>query len=216
MIPLALTLAVALGPAAPADGTYHYTLSVAGQAIGKTAIVVKRGATGMTVAETGDANFNGQALSGTAALTLDGALTPSAYSGAYTAMGRTTHASVAFTANTATETSDNGSVSFSLTSDSKRFVVLDASMFAGFFVLPAQMAAWNDIPVYAIAPMYGRGAPFAVDSTLKPDRPKTVPAADADLSVSSPVAFTIWYDPKTLVVDEMDVPAQTATFVRAR
>jgi len=56
---------------------------------------------------------------------------------------------------------------------------------------------------------------IAIDATPKADRPKGIPLGDVALSVSDPVEFTIWYDPVTLVVDELDVPRQDASYVRS-
>jgi hypothetical protein len=39
---------------------------------------------------------------------------------------------------------------------------------------------------------------------------------DVAIFVSDPVEFTLWYDPVTLVVDELDVPQQNASYVRLR
>jgi hypothetical protein len=76
------------------------------------------------------------------------------------------------------------------------------------------MEAWNRPPVLAIVPMYGQGFPLTVDAALKPVRPATVPASDEAMSFNSMVQITLWYDPKTLVVDEVDVPTQGVTVKR--
>ncbi len=93
-------------------------------------------------------------------------------------------------------------------------MVLDFGPFTGYFMLPAQMQAWNDPPVMAIMPIYAQGMPIAIDKTLTPDRPKSVPQTDAQISIKSPVQFTVWYDPKTLVVDQLDVPAEGLSVAR--
>jgi hypothetical protein len=115
--------------------------------------------------------------------------------------------SVAFKNNRATQTGDV-TKTYDLAADAKHFVVLDFGPFAGWFALPAQMQAWNFQPVIAIVPLYGQGVPITVDKSLTPERPKTVPATDVQMSVKNPMQFTIWYDPKTLVIDEMDVPSE--------
>jgi hypothetical protein len=132
----------------------------------------------------------------------------------YSPSGRTIHAALAFNANTANETADNGNMAFTLGANTKNFAVLDGSLFAGFFILPAQLRAWNAQSFTVVAPMFGRSTSIALDASLKADRPKDVPVADVPLSVSDPVEFTLWYDPATLVVDELVVPQQDATYSR--
>jgi hypothetical protein len=63
--------------------------------------------------------------------------------------------------------------------------------------------------------MFGRGGAIAVDQAMKPARPAAVPAGDASISVSDPIEFTLWYDPATLIVDELDVPQQQAIYTRS-
>lgn len=216
MLPLMFTLALNGSPAAaPPNGVYSYVASIAGQPLGKLAVTVTRDAAGsIHLQEEAGANYGGQTQTAQDAMSLDGNLVPISYAATYTRSGAALHTALAFKGDTATETSDSGSKPFALTPNLKHFAVLDGTMFAGYFALPAQMQAWNDAPVLAVAPMFGQSFPVALDAALKPDRPKTVPANDSQISISSPVQFSIWYDPKTLVVDEMDVPAQNATIVR--
>ena len=215
MLPLMFLLAAASAPTAPADGVYTYTVTIAGENTGKTAITLTHTAAGVQLAETASGSLGGSNFAATSTLALDGTLAPASYSAVYNPPGRTVHAALAFNGGTANETADNGGVKFSLGQGTKHFVVLDGTLFSGFFILPAQLQAWSTPPVTALSPMFGRGGAIAVDTALKADRPKSVPARDVALSVSDPVEFTLWYDPGTLVVDELDVPQQSASYVRS-
>jgi len=214
MFPLVF-LAVALAmPLTPTDGSYTYAVSVGGSPAGKTTVTVAHTGAGIQLAETAAANYNGSDFAGTATLSLDNALAPAQYGAVYSPPGRTIHTALVFKANNATESGDNGGTTFSLSAGTKHFAVLDGTLFTGFFILPSQLRAWNTQTFTAVSPMFGYGGAMAADAALKADRPKNVPAADLRLSVSDPIAFTIWYDPATLVVDEVDVPQQGASFVR--
>jgi hypothetical protein len=215
MLPLITTLAVTT-PVTPPDGTYHYALTLAGETLGKNSITVSRDAAGNVVlSETGSGNMNGQTGSVQDTFTLDSALAPSFYqSVASVADSRNMHTTLTFSGNQAKQSGDV-TKTYTLTHDAKHFVMLDFVSFAGFFALPAQMQAWSNPPVCAIVPMYARLASITVDPSMKPDRPTTVPAGDVQISVAKPVQFTLWYDPKTLVVDELDAPTEGFTVKRA-
>lgn len=215
MLPLMFLVAAATAPAAPADGVYTYTVTVAGESTGKTAITLTHTAGGVQLAESANASLGGSDFSATSNLSLDGTLAPTSYSAVYNPPGRTVHAALAFNGDTANETADNGAQNFTLGAGTKHFVVLDGTLFSGFFILPAQLQAWSKPPVTAVSPMFGRGGAIAVDTALKADRPKGVPAGDVAISVSDPLQFTLWYDPATLIVDELDVPQQSASYVRS-
>jgi hypothetical protein len=206
---LPLILAATVAAAAPAEGTYNYAMSLNGAQVEKTAVTVKYDPAGKIVlSESATGNMNGRSGEVSDTLTLDQTLAPLGYSAnASIADSRQMQSSVAFKNNRATQTGDV-TKTYDLAADAKHFVVLDFGPFAGWFALPAQMQAWNFQPVIAIVPLYGQGVPITVDKSLTPERPKTVPATDVQMSVKNPMQFTIWYDPKTLVIDEMDVPSE--------
>jgi hypothetical protein len=207
MLPLILAATVAV--AAPADGTYTYAMSLNGAQVEKTAVTVKHDPAGnVLLTESATGNMNGRSGEVSDTLTLDQTLAPLGYSSnASIADSRQMQASLAFKGDRATQTGDV-TKTYDLVADAKHFVVLDFGPFAGWFAFPAQMHAWNFQPVIAIVPMYAQGVPLSIDKTVTPSRPKNVPAADVAVSVKNPMQFTIWYDPKTLVIDEMDVPSQ--------
>lgn len=212
MFPVILAAIVAT---TPADGTYTYAMSLNGAQVETTAVTVKHDPSGkLVLSESATGNMNGRSGEVSDTLTLDETLAPLGYSAnASIADSRSMQSSLAFKGARATQTGDV-TKTYDLAPNAKHFVVLDFGPFAGYFALPAQMQAWNDQPVLAIVPMYAQGVPIAVDKSLTPERPKNVPAIDVQISVTSPLQFTLWYDPKTLVVDEMDVPTEGVLVTR--
>jgi hypothetical protein len=202
------TLALMTPPPAPPDGTYTYVVAMNGATIGKNAIAVKRDGSGSVVlTESGTGNMNGQSGAIQDTLTLDPTLAPSAYT-AMASLGdsKAMKSVVSFKGGQAVQSGDV-TKRYDLAADAKHFVLMDFGPFTGFFALPAQMQAWNNPPVIALVPMYAQGFPLTVDASAKPNRPASVPAQDLPLSFNSMVQITMWYDPKTLVVDEVDVPS---------
>lgn len=216
MLPLILTLAVLTPPAAPPDGTYTYAVTMNGATIGKNAIAVKRDPSSgsIVLTENGSGSMNGQSGTIQDTLTLDSTLAPQAYN-ALASLGdsRGMKSNVMFKNGQALQTGDVNK-KYDLAADAKHFVLMDFGPFTGFFALPAQMLAWNRPPVIALVPMYGQDFPLTVDASAKPDRPVSVPSADLPMTFNSMVQITLWYDPSTLVVDEVDVPAQGVTVKR--
>lgn len=215
MLPLIFTLALST-PLAPPAGTYHYVTTMNGSTVANSAITVSRDATGQIVlTETGSGTMNGQDGSIQDTLTLDPTLAPAGYQAlASLADSKGMKAALTFQGDQAKQTGDV-TKTYALSPAAKHFVVTDFGPFTGYFALPAQMQAWSNAPVVAIVPMYAQRIPFSVDPTMQPARPAAVPAADQQISVRKPVQLTIWYNPTTLVVDEMDVPAENINVKRS-
>ena len=212
---LPVILAAVVTAAAPADGTYNYVTSLNGTQIEKTAVTVKRDPSGnVMLSESGSGSFNGRSAEINDTLTLDPTLAPIGYHAQESlADSRSMKTTLAFKNGQATQSGDV-TKTYNLIADAKQFVVLDFGPFSGYFAFPAQMQAWNSPPVIAIVPVYAQGVPITIDKSAAPARPKTVPATDSAVSVSSPVQLTVWYDPKTLVVDQLSVPAQGVVVTR--
>ena len=211
---IALVLAAATSAWAPPDGTYTYTSTMNGAQIGKTAITVKRSAQTIVLTEAGSGSMNGENGSVQDTLTVDAQLAPSTYTAdASLADSRNMRSSVAFSPTQAQQTGDV-TKTYPLAGASKHFVLMDVGPFSGFFMIPAQMHAWNGAAVTAIVPNFAHSITLAPDGALPPARPANVPKNDKAYSFDSMVQLTVWYDPATLVVDEVDVPAQGLVVVR--
>lgn len=214
MLPLIFTLAVATAqPATPADGTYTYVSKMNGATVGTTSITVAHDADGVVLREKGGGSYNGETGTLEDTLSLDNALAPSSYTATANFGDRPIKAAVMFKGASATQSGDIDKT-YALAADAKHFVILDIGPFSGWFALPAQMTAWNNAPALAIAPAFGHGFPLVAQTQSASTRPKGVPPADASIGVNQPIPFTVWYDPKTLVVDEVDIPTQGVVVTR--
>ncbi|HET7813321.1 MAG TPA: hypothetical protein VFL13_02980 [Candidatus Baltobacteraceae bacterium] len=202
----ALLLAATVA-SAPAAGTYSYVSTMNGSEIGHTKITLASSAQGLTLTESGAGNMNGQSGSVNDTLTLDARLQPLTYTAdASVADSRNMRSTITFDGATAKQTGDV-SQTYPLIGSAKHFVLLDVGPFSGFFMMPAQLHAWNDQPVTAIVPNFAHSMVLAPEKS-RPERPSDVPAGDAVYAFNSMVAIAIWYNPHTLIVDQVDVPAQ--------
>jgi hypothetical protein len=204
-------------PLTPPDGIYTYAETFQGKPAGTTTITVKRDASNITASENASIAAMGHAVSGVVTVTLGAAtLAPANYDATYTVTdGPTVHAKVAFNGTTANETNDIvGNKTFDLGTNLKGFSIIDAGFMAGTLFLPAQIALAHGAALDGVVPSFGVSLPLTADVALKPDRPSAVPANDAVVAFSGQQAFSVWYDPTTMVVDEVDVPSQQSTVIR--
>jgi hypothetical protein len=218
MIGLTLALAVAAAPAVqlPADGTYAYTGARAGQPFGHTRVTVSHDATTVTIVEDGNGAINGTTGTAQATLVLAAAdLSPTSYISKLAQGSDVTQSNVAFSGNTATLTGAGDPQTFTLADGTTHFALADGALLDGFVALPAQLAAWNGSPATLLIPIYEQAIPLALSATA-PARPAGVPAGDKSITASVPVEVTEWYDPATMIPDEIDVPMLSLTITRQR
>jgi len=199
-----------------AAGTYSYRSLMNGQSLGSTTIVVKHASDATEIDEQAGGTVNGVQATATATLVLGADFTPKSYQGQYAGGGQSAKSTATFSGNNATLMPPGGTAkNFQLFGDAKHFVVIDGLLLAGFVALPAEMRAWNGATAIAVLPLYGQSLPLAPD-TNAPARPATVPATDSVVSVSGAVPFALWYDPASLIVDELDVPSQSIVVTRVK
>jgi len=227
IIALAVTLATgpvtaASGPAAaPPDGVYAFVVMRAGQKSGDSTVTVKRVGASITVHEL--ETFVG--VTDTVDETLEpNDLLPTSYLSSFpltSEVGVTAH--LAFYTGGAKETVDgtSGETDFHLETGTTRLVVVDGAMMAGFLFLPAQIKSLSLSTFTALSPSRADTYACTVDRAANPTRPDSLPATDVSVTVNgtSPagnVRFVEWYDPQTMVVDEVDVPAEQVTITRTR
>jgi hypothetical protein len=227
VLPFALTLGLDTATPAPAPspggalqtiapGTYTYKSAINGQSVGSSTIVVKQNGAVTEIDEQTAGTINGVQASAKATLNLAADLSPSAYQGEYQGGGQAAKTTVTFTETAANAVTPAGPKSFPLLGTANHFIVLDGALLSGFVALPAEMRAWNNATVTAIAPVYGQSLSLAPDPSVKPNRPATVPGADLAVSVSGQIPFTVWYDPSTNIADELDVPSQGIVVTRVK
>ncbi|MDQ2991289.1 MAG: hypothetical protein M3R30_00510, partial [Candidatus Eremiobacteraeota bacterium] len=98
----------------------------------------------------------------------------------------------------------------------EHFAIVDGGLLSGFLALPMEVAAWPGAQIQGIAAVYGKEAALTLDAAAKPARPAAVPATDVAIAYSAPIALVEWYDPATMVLDELDVPSQGFVVTRSR
>ena len=217
LAPVAATAA----PVSPTPGSYAFVVSRAGEKSGDSSITVKNASGGLTVHET--ETFPG--ITDVVDETLDGNdLMPASYVSSFpltSDVGVTIRLS--FYAGGARETVDgtSGATDFKVETGTQRMVVLDGVMMTGFLFLPAQIKALSLTRFTTLAPSRADTYDCRTDMGPTPDRPAGIPASDVSLTVdgTSPagtVEFSEWYDPATMIVDEVDVPGEQVTIARVR
>ncbi len=218
MLPMLLLAAVAANPLFPASATYRYAASLGGEQIGVWSVTVKAQDPGAQIDESSSANVAGMQLAATATLLLGANLAPAKYDGSYRAPGQNPTVDVTLGASAATVsgTLTSQPQQLALMPDTDHFVVIEPGLLAGLFVLPAQLASWKETTVTWITPTAARAQALTIDPAAKTARPAGIPAADVVLSIAQPIAVTIWYDPASLVPDEISVPSENAVLTRER
>lgn len=211
MIAAVFLAAAVAAAAAPPDGTYTYDIATGGQ-VSSATVTIKRDAVGLHV----DENTSIASKSATATLVLDPmTLAPISYVAAYNpGSANPSSVAISFNGQSASETVDGQSgqpIGIAPLVGAPKMLVLDGALLAGFVVLPAIASSSSDNSMTAIVAANGTAYPIVIDRKLKAAHPATVPAGDTSVSVITPTAFTIWYDPRTLVMDELDVPLQGVT-----
>ncbi len=216
---LATMLLAALASAAfPAAGTYRYAASMNGETIGSWSVSVSRDQNRTQVAERSTASIFGMQLSATASLVLAPDLAPTSYTGDYHTPRQNPHVTVTVTGSTATVVGAFSSQpqQVALAANTRHFVVVEPGLLAGLFALPAQLGAWQERAVTGITPTTAQAEVVTIGTAPTGPLPSGVPPADVALAVEQPVRVTIWYDPATLVPDQISVPSQNAVLTRIR
>jgi hypothetical protein len=203
----------------PPAATYRYTASMAGAPIGSWSVTVSSSGGSTQLQENSAATIAGMQLSASATLALGPDLAPTRYDGHYRTPTQSPNVSVAVTGNSATVVGALGGSpqQIALSPNTQHFVVIEPGLLAGLFALPAQLNSWKESSVTWIMPATGQAQALSTtNATPAPTRPAGVPTQDVSLSIDRPTELTIWYDPATLVPDEILVPSQGAVLTRER
>jgi hypothetical protein len=220
----ALMLAAATaGAAFPAAGTYRYAATMNGEPAGHWTLNVKTGSDGPEIDENSVAIFAGVQMSAKASLTLGADLAPVTYEGNYRAAGLNPIVSVTATPDGATVTSSEAppARTLALVPNTRHLVIIDPGLAAGLFALPAQLAAWGEDSLTWVTPISAEAASLVTQSNVPAAHPAGVPPDDVAISMvgtssAGRIPVTIWYDPSTMVPDQIEVPSQNAVLTRLR
>jgi hypothetical protein len=193
------------------DGTYQYALRQSSTTIGTSSVAVRRAGRVIGIHE--DETLTGTQL-GTVQATSDEAvitdsLAPVSFNASYLASGKTTTVRLDMVRDTGafTVNGERLTVPVRMLPDTQAMAIQDQALVTSFITLPAiaQMAKATAITI--AVPTAARTFSMQLDPAAA-QRPSGVPVGDVGFNVASPVAFSIWYDPNTGVVDEVDVPSQ--------
>jgi hypothetical protein len=192
------------------DGAYSYTLKQNGSVLGTSTVTVKRAADGVHLRESETWTTLYGPVDAQAEEAVDGtSFAPLTWVATYTTGGGSYSLRLTINGSSAAQSVD-GSARMPLTLQpaTQGMTVLDQALVSGFMVLPAQVAASKVVALTMLVPSANSALTLRIDRGALPARPASAAAADVGLSVSAPVALTIWYDPSSLVVDEVDVPSE--------
>jgi alpha-beta hydrolase superfamily lysophospholipase len=220
LAPLAASLAVAAcavaaiaSPAHPPDGTYRYTLTVAGASAGTSTVVIRTTADAVTVDDRSEVEV--MRLSGHAVTRYDAAtLRLSGYSGDFTVAGNPQHVDVDVAAGALTVR--GGGTRATIAADPSAPLELLADNLTGtMIVVPAALAA-SHAQRFTLAPLAPpKPIVVTVANGTAPARPAGIPAGDVALVVDLAgigLREVYWYDPASFVVDAIVIPAQNAEY----
>ncbi len=199
MIALTLAATLAVAPARPPDGTYTYAITRAGAKIGTSVLAFKTSGSMLTVQERADLG----ALQATTNTVLDGnTLQETAYNGTSPQQG-----SFSVTFENGGVTIHSGSTAVPLQAVGGQPIVVADGLVSSAALIPAIMHASSTAKSFTLAALNG-GKAFAASSgstTARP--PQGVPQTDAAMTLTyAGATATLWYDPKTNVLDLLQNP----------
>ncbi|MDQ6931285.1 MAG: hypothetical protein M3126_11550 [Candidatus Eremiobacteraeota bacterium] len=216
---LAFMLTVALNSAAvtlPPVGTYRYEAFINGKIIGKSSLTVSKTPAGTKIDESANIDLETGSSKAETSMILDNEATVSGYQAAYTTLERTMKLAVTFDRRDAIMATGTDKQTVPLGGSSKGFVILDAALVSGFFALPAQMRAFGGGDTTVLVPGTGQSTFLSTIGGDTPVRPADVPKSDASLSFAGEAPFVEWFDPHTLVADEVLLPGENLIIKQRR
>ena len=189
------------------QGTYRYAMSAGGSTIGSSTIVVERSGGTVSIGESatmgGTSLVSHRSLDATTFATL-----------AYQADASGKHLVASFEGNSATLAQGTASASIAAAPGAPFFV--NDNMVAGFAQVPATLEVTAAKQLTLACVCAGFVSVLAnVLQAAAPARPAGVPADDDVVTISMEGAVaSLWFDPKTAVLDRLDLPSQQFTIVR--
>jgi len=215
IVPFILTLAIDTAMLPP-PGTYRYNALINGKSAGTASVTISNAPPGTKVTEAATSHTANGDTNTKSTMLLNAGLVPVTYMSSYAQQQDTMPGTVSFNGRTADVNTGGFNKTFTLGGTSKNFVIMDTATMSGLLLLPSQMRAWNDADTTALVPALSSEAFLSVLHGVTVQRPATVPATDVSISFQGEAPFVEWYDPATLVVDEVDFPGQNLQIIRRR
>jgi hypothetical protein len=214
---LTATTSALAAPAFAPDGTYEYALKQGATTIATSTVIVKRSGSvvslreSQTIAEPAVGNVQ---LSADESVLAD-SFTPLSFSGATLSSGKTQEVKFSYSSNAGyfTVNGERLVVPVRMLPGTQAMIIQDQTLVLSFLTLPAVLQATRAGALTVAVPTASRVHAITVD--LSPQtKPSTVPAADVDVGIAASnesISFSVWYDPHSGVIDEIDVPSQSLT-----
>jgi alpha-beta hydrolase superfamily lysophospholipase len=205
--------AAATAAVAPPDGTYDYSFRNGTSEIGTTAISIQRA--GATIKLHEAATIAGKSY--TMDLTVDsGTLAPLQIDAVYPGQAPTA-VHVTFSNGAGTETIQGKPGTFPITppAGTSGGVALDGPIMSGFFLAAAQSKALGSLALTGISAGSAQALPIHFVAGGQAARPAAAAAGDLSMSTTGMPSgdLVIWFDPVTLVPDDIEVPVQSLSIV---
>lgn len=194
------------------DGTYEYALKQGSTTVATSTVTVKRSGSVIGIHESEsvlDPSLGAVQITADESVVAE-SLQPLSFASATMASGKTTDIRVALSGNSGVFV-HNGqrlSVPVRMLPGTQAMLVQDQTLVLSFLCVPGLVQSVKANGITQIAPTAGAIHIMLVDPAPQ-TKPSGVPAADAGVGIASPVSFSVWFDPRTGIVDEVDVPSQS-------
>lgn len=194
------------------DGTYQYAFKQGSTTIGASSVAIKRSGSVISIHENQtltDAQLGAVQATSDESILAD-TLAPLSFAASYAASGKTVEVKLALSGGSGAFERDGErlTVPVRMLMGTQAMAVEDQALVTSFIVFPALTQNAKASAFTIAVPTAARTFIMRVDP-MAATKPAGVPANDTSVSFASPVAFSIWYDPRTGVVDEIDVPSQS-------
>jgi hypothetical protein len=201
------------------DGAYTYALKQGSTTVATSTVTVKRSGSVIGIHEAEsvqDPTLGAVQVSADESLVTE-TLAPLSFSADYMASGKTTSIKLALAGNAGVFYANGQrlSVPVKLLPDTQSMLVQDQTLVLSFLCVPGLLQSVKATALTQVAPTAGTVRLMRVDPAPQL-KPTGLPAADVGVGIASPVAFSVWFDPRTGVVDEIDVPSQSLVIALTR
>jgi hypothetical protein len=194
------------------DGAYTYALKQGTTTVATSTVTIKHSGSVIAVHETQavqDPTLGAVQVAADESVLAE-SLAPLSFSADYMASGKTTTVKLAMSGNSGAFFA-NGQrlgVPVKLLPETQAIVVQDQTLVLSFLCLPGLIQSVKASALTQVSPTAGSVHMMRVDPAPQ-TKPSGLPASDVVAGIASPVSFSVWFDPRTGVVDEIDVPSQS-------
>ncbi|MBV8171416.1 MAG: hypothetical protein JO219_05740 [Candidatus Eremiobacteraeota bacterium] len=196
------------------DGTYDYTFKQGTSVVANSSVTVKRTGSVISIHESQTVT---QTQVGAVQLTADetvlaDSIQPLSFSGVTVSSGRTSEVKFAYTNGSGffVINGERNSVPVRMLPGTQAMLVQDQSLAMSFLTLPSVLSVSRAFSITTVVPTASRTFLMSVDPAPQ-TKPSGLPGPDVGVGIASPITFSVWFDPTSGVVDEIDVPSQSLT-----